>query len=81
MIDFKNKNIWDAKKLKRTYNYIKTNCILRQITNQLLTFIYCQTNKEYKQYNAIIVIDKKENKSYKFTDFKNLVSYFYDYVL
>lgn len=81
MIDFKNSTIWNKKKLKKTYNYIKNNCTLKQITTQYLTFIYCQTNKEWKQYNVISVTDNKTNKIYTFVSFKNLVSYFYDYVL
>lgn len=81
MIDFKNSTIWNKKKLKKTYNYIKNNCTLKQVTTQYLIFIYCQTNKEWKQYNLISVTDNKTNKRYKFTSFKNLVSYFYDYVL
>ena len=81
MIDFKNSTIWNKKKLNKTYSYIKDNCTLKQVTTQYLTFIYCQTNKEWKQYNAISVTDNKTNKRYTFTSFKNLVSYFYDYVL
>lgn len=81
MTDFNNSILWNKKKLNKTYNYIKDNCTLKQITTQYLTFIYCQTNKEWKQYNVISVTDNKTNKRYKFTSFKNLVSYFYDYVL
>ena len=81
MIDFKNSILWNKKKLNKTYNYIKDNCTLKQVTTQYLTFIYCQKNKEWKQYNVISVTDNKTNKTYKFANFKNLVSYFYDYVL
>lgn len=81
MINFKNSTIWNKKKLKSTYKYIKDNCTLKQTTTQYLTFIYCQKNKEWKQYNVISVIDNKANKKYKFVSFKNLVSYFYDYIL
>lgn len=81
MIDFKNNDLWNKEKLHQTIGYIKENCILKQVTSQYLTFIYCQTNKEYKNYNVISVKDRKTNKDYKFTSFKNLVSYFYWYVL
>lgn len=81
MIDFTNTIIWNKQKLKNTYKYIKDNCTLKQVTSQYLAFIYCQKNKEWKQYNVIKVTDNKTNKHYTFSCFKNLVSYFYDYVI
>ena len=81
MIDFKNNDLWSKEKLHSTIRYIKDNCILKQVTAQYLTFKYCQTNKEYKSFNVISVKDKKLKKDYKFTNFKNLISYFYLYVL
>lgn len=42
MIDFTNSILWNKKKLNKTYNYIKDNCTLKQVTTQYLTFIYCK---------------------------------------
>ena len=81
MIDFKNNDLWNKEKLHQTIRYIKDNCTLNQVTSQYNTLIYCRTNREYKNYNTILVKDRKTNEEYRFTSFKNLVSYFYQYVL
>lgn len=81
-IDFKDSKVWNKQKLHTTINWIKSNLIIKQENYFTLTFKYCLNNKVPTYYNLIRCVDKYGELSDKtFTSFKNLVSYYYDWLI
>lgn len=81
-IDFKNPYAWNREKLHTTIHWIKSNLIIKQENYFALTFKYCLNNKVPMYYNRIRCIDKYGKlKDTTFVSFKNLVSYYYNWLI
>ena len=81
-INFKDDKIWNKNKLHTTIQWIKKNLIIKQECAFHLVFTYCQTNRTPKYYNLIRCIDRYgELPDTTFTSFKNLVSYYYKWLI
>ena len=82
MIDFTDSKVWNKRKLHTTIQWIKKNLIIKQENHFALVFQYCHTNKKPMYYNIIRCIDKYgELPDTTFTSFKNLVSYYYQWLI
>lgn len=82
MIDFTDSKVWNKRKLHTTIQWIKKNLIIKQENRFALVFWYCHTNKKPMYYNIIRCIDKYgELPDTTFTSFKNLVSYYYQWLI